>query len=205
MTDPDVTGDRGYELVVIGASWGGLDALERVLGGLPPDFPIPIAVAQHRSPDGNSEGLARLLSAHSPLPVIDAEDKMRIEGAHVYLAPPDYHLYVEPDGFSLSVDDAVLYSRPSIDVLFESAADLYRDRLIAVILTGANEDGAQGIATVKRLGGYAIVQNPVEAERPEMPRAALRATDPDQVLSLAAMPGALAELCGAGAREESAR
>jgi two-component system, chemotaxis family, protein-glutamate methylesterase/glutaminase len=194
-----------YELVVMGASWGGLGALERVLGGLPRSFRTPIAVAQHRSPDGGSEGLARLLGAHASMPVIDAEDKHPIEPGTVYLAPPDYHLYVEPDGFALSVDDAVLYSRPSIDVLFESAADIYRERLIAVVLTGANEDGARGIATVKRLGGYAIVQNPVEAEKPEMPRAALRATEPDQVLSLAAIAGALAELCGAATREESAR
>jgi len=194
-----------YELVVMGASWGGLGALERVLGGLPRGFRTPIAVAQHRSPDGSSEGLARLLGAHASMPVVDAEDKQPIEAGTVYLAPPDYHLYVEPDGFALSVDDAVLYSRPSIDVLFESAADAYRDRLIAVVLTGANEDGARGIAAVKRLGGYAIVQNPVEAEKPEMPRAALRAIDPDQVLSLTAMPGALAELCGAGTREESTR
>jgi two-component system chemotaxis response regulator CheB len=194
-----------YELVVMGASWGGLGALERVLGGLPRGFRTPIAVAQHRSPDGGSEGLARLLSSHSTMPVADVEDKQPVEPGKVYLAPPDYHLYVEADGFALSVDDAVLYSRPSIDVLFESAADTYRERLIAVVLTGANEDGARGIAAVKRLGGHAIVQNPVEAERPEMPRAALQAIDPDQVLSLSAIPGALAELCGAGAREESAR
>jgi two-component system chemotaxis response regulator CheB len=189
----------------MGASWGGLGALERVLGGLPRSFRTPIAVAQHRSPDGSSEGLARLLAAHAAMPVVDAEDKQPIEPGTVYLAPPDYHLYVEPDGFALSVDDAVLYSRPSIDVLFESAADHYRERLIAVVLTGANEDGAVGIATVKRLGGYAIVQNPVEAEKPEMPRAALRAISADQVLSLAAIPGALAELCGADSREESTR
>jgi two-component system, chemotaxis family, protein-glutamate methylesterase/glutaminase len=194
-----------YELVVMGASWGGLGALERVLSGLPRGFRTPIAVAQHRSPDGNSEGLARLLSSHSPAPVVDVDDKQPIEPGHVYLAPPDYHLYVEPDGFSLSVDDAVLYSRPSIDVLFESAADIYRDRLIGLILTGANEDGALGIAAVKRLGGHTIVQNPADAERQEMPRAALRAVTPDQVLSLAAIPGALAELCGVRTREESAR
>ena len=112
-----------YELVVMGASWGGLAALERVLGGLPSDFPTPIAIAQHRSADGSSRGLARLLGAHTQLPVIDVEDKQPIEPGNVYLAPPGYHLYVEPDGFALSVDDAVLYSRPSIDVLFESAAD----------------------------------------------------------------------------------
>ena len=190
-----MTGDRGYELVVMGASWGGLSALEQVLGALPRGFRTPIAIAQHRSPDGASAGLARLLGSYSALPVVDVEDKQPIEAGMVYLAPSDYHLYVESDGFSLSVDDAVLYSRPSIDVLFESAADVYRDRLVAVILTGANEDGALGIATVKRLGGYTIVQNPADAERSEMPRAALRAIEPDTVLSLQAIPGALTALC----------
>jgi two-component system chemotaxis response regulator CheB len=193
-----------YELVVIGASWGGLTALERVLGGLPRDFTTPIAIAQHRSADGGSMGLAQLLSGYSPLPVVDVEDKQPIEGGRVYLAPPDYHLYLDEDGFALSCDDAVLYSRPSIDVLFESAADRYRDRLIAVVLTGANEDGAHGIAAVKRLGGYTIVQNPVEAERPEMPRAALAAIDPDKVLSLEAIPRALAAVT-AGTGDRTAR
>jgi two-component system, chemotaxis family, protein-glutamate methylesterase/glutaminase len=191
-----------YELVVIGASWGGLTALERVLGDLPADFPIPIAVAQHRSADGKGAGLARLLGTHSALPVVDAEDKQPIEPGHAYLAPPDYHLLVEADGFALSVDDAVLYSRPSIDVLFESAADQYRDRVVGVVLTGANEDGAHGMAQIKRLGGYTIVQNPVEAERPEMPRAALRAIEPDKVLALAAIAPALLELCGTRERAE---
>ncbi len=184
----------------MGASWGGLVALESVLGGLPRSFRTPIAIAQHRSRDGGSEGLARLLGTHTDLPVADAEDKQPIEPGQVYLAPPDYHLYVDEDGFSLSVDDAVLYSRPSIDVLFESAADVYRDRLIGVVLTGANEDGAHGIAAVKRLGGHAIVQNPADAERSEMPRAALRAIDPDKVLSLSAIPGALMGLCGTAER-----
>jgi two-component system, chemotaxis family, protein-glutamate methylesterase/glutaminase len=183
-----------YELVVIGASWGGLTALERVLGDLPADFRTPIAVAQHRSADGRSGGLSTLLDAHAALPVVDVDDKQPIQPGHVYLAPPDYHLLVEADGFSLSVDEAVLYSRPSIDVLFESAADEYRARLIGVILTGANEDGARGIAAVSRLGGYTIVQNPVEAERPEMPRAALRAVQPNKVLALGAIAPALVEL-----------
>jgi two-component system chemotaxis response regulator CheB len=195
----------GYELVTIGASWGGLAALEAVLGGLPKDFRTPVAITQHRAPDGGSEGLAALLNRYSALPVVDAEDKQPIEPGHVYLAPPDYHMYVEPDSFSLSVDDAVLHSRPSIDVMFESAADAFRDRLIAVIMTGANEDGAQGMALVKRLGGYTIVQNPAEAERAEMPRAAMRATTPDRVLSLAAIPGAIARLCGAGAGVKAAQ
>jgi two-component system chemotaxis response regulator CheB len=195
-----VAAPGGYDLVVIGASWGGLTALERVLGGLPADFATPIVIAQHRSADSGSDGLAKLLSSHSPLPVVDADDKQAIERGCVYLAPPDYHLYVEEDGFALSCDDAVLYSRPSIDVLFESAADVYRARLIAIVLTGANEDGAHGIAAVKRLGGYTIVQNPVEAERPEMPRAALAAIVPDKVLALDAIPPALVSVTSAADR-----
>jgi two-component system, chemotaxis family, protein-glutamate methylesterase/glutaminase len=195
-----VTGDRGYALVVIGASWGGLTALERVLGALPGDFPIPIAIAQHRSPDGGSAGLAKLLGGHSVLPVVDADDKQPIEPGHVYLAPPDYHLYVEDDGFALSQDEAVLYSRPSIDVLFESASEVYRDRVVGVVLTGANEDGATGLWRIRRRGGYTIVQNPVEAERSEMPRAAIRASEPDQILALDAIAPALVRLCGSRAR-----
>jgi two-component system, chemotaxis family, protein-glutamate methylesterase/glutaminase len=190
------TGDSRYELVVMGASWGGLQALETVLGGLPGDFPASVAIAQHRSPDGAAEGLARLLAAHCRLPLVDADDKQAIEPGHVYLAPADYHLYVEEDGFSLSMDEAVLFSRPSIDVLFESASDVYGDRVVGVVLTGANEDGAAGLAAIKRRGGYAIVQDPGEAERSEMPRAALRATEPDRVLPVGAIAPALVELCG---------
>src|SRR3954454_8085451 len=156
----------------MGASWGGLEALERVLGDLPADLDAAVAVAQHRSAGDGSGGLATLLGRHCQMPVEDANDKTAIEPAHVYLAPPDYHLYVEGDGFALSVDEAVLYSRPSIDVLFESASEVYRERVVGVVLTGANEDGAAGLARIHRRGGYAIVQNPVEAERSEMPRAA---------------------------------
>ena len=191
-----MTGDGGYELVVIGASWGGLVAIERLLGGLPRDFPAAVAIAQHRSPDGGSEGLAALLQSHTAMPLVDADDKQPIEPGHVYLAPPDYHLYVEEDRFALSVDEAVLYSRPSIDVLFESASDVYRDRVVGVILTGANEDGAHGLAMIKRRGGYAIVQNPIEAERTEMPRAAIDAANPDRVLPVDAIGPALCDLCG---------
>jgi two-component system chemotaxis response regulator CheB len=194
-----------YDLVVIGASWGGLTALERVLAALPADFRIPIAITQHRSPDGGSAGLAALLGSHCKLPIVDAEDKQPVEPGRVYLAPPDYHLLVEPDGFALSCDEAILFSRPSIDVMFESAADVFRERLLAVVLTGANEDGAKGVAAVKRLGGYVIVQNPVEAERAEMPRAAMRAASVDRVLSLAAIPPALVSLCGTSATDRSAR
>ena len=180
----------------MGASWGGLSALERVLAALPRDFPTPIAVAQHRSPDRGSEQLARLLGAHSSLPVVDVDDKTPVEQGRVYLAPPDYHLYLDADGFALSVDEAVLYSRPSIDVLFESAADIYRDRLIAVVLTGANEDGAHGLARIKERGGVAIVQDPATSARRTMPDAAIAATSADAILPLEEIPKFLNGLCG---------
>jgi two-component system chemotaxis response regulator CheB len=189
-----------YDLVVMGASWGGLVALERVLDGLPDDFGAAVAIAQHRSPDGHSEGLAPLLGAHSRMPVVDADDKQPIEPGTVYLAPSDYHLYVEDDGFALSMDEAVLFSRPSIDVLFESASEVYRDRVVGVVLTGANEDGATGLLRIRRRGGHAIVQNPVEAERSEMPRAAISIAEPDQILALDAIAPTLVKLCGTRAR-----
>jgi two-component system chemotaxis response regulator CheB len=189
-----------YDLVVMGASWGGLVALERVLGGLPEDFGAAVAIAQHRSPDGNSDGLAPLLGAYSRMPVVDAEDKQPIEAGTVYLAPSDYHLYIEEDGFALSMDEAVLFSRPSVDVLFESASEIYRDRVVGVVLTGANADGATGLLRIRRRGGHAIVQNPVEAERSEMPRAAIGAAEPEQILALDAIAPALLRLCGTRAR-----
>ena len=125
-----------------------------------------------------------MLRLRTRLPVADVEDKAPIEPGRVYLAPPDYHLLIEPGYFSLSTEPHVHYARPSIDVLFESAADAYGDRVIGVILTGANADGAHGLARIKQLGGVAVVQDPRTAERPEMPGAALVATAADAVLPL---------------------
>jgi two-component system, chemotaxis family, protein-glutamate methylesterase/glutaminase len=172
-----------YDLIVIGASWGGLHAIGEVLAGLPPDTDVPVAITQHRRDPGG--GLASLLATRTRFPVEDAEDKQPIERGRIYLAPPDYHLLVQPGWLSLSTDERVHYARPSIDVLFESAAEAYRERLIGVILTGANEDGAAGLARVKDLGGVAVVQDPASAERHEMPGAALAAISAaDAVLTL---------------------
>ena len=173
-----------FDLVVIGCSWGGLQALGEIFSRLPATFDVPIAVAQHRMAS-SADALARSLEARGPLPVKDAHDKEPIERGNVYLAPPDYHLLVEPGSFALSTDELVQYARPSIDVLFESAADAYRERLIGVILTGANEDGAAGLARVKDQGGVTVVQDPSTAMRREMPDAALAAVRPDKVLPLA--------------------
>jgi two-component system, chemotaxis family, protein-glutamate methylesterase/glutaminase len=171
-----------YELIVIGASWGGLRAVGEILAALPDDLDAAVVVAQHRASD--PVGLAGLLGTRTRLRVADVDDKEPIERGRVYLAPPDYHTLVQPGYFSLSADEPVRFARPSIDVLFESAADAYRERVIGVVLTGSNDDGAAGLARIKRLGGVAIVQDPRSAERAEMPDAALTATPADAVLRL---------------------
>jgi two-component system chemotaxis response regulator CheB len=183
-----------YELVAIGASWGGLHALETVLGALPAGFPAPIAIAQHRAPDAGSGALTRMLSVRSGLDVREAGDKDPIEPGRVYLAPPDYHLLVEPGGFALSTDEHVQYSRPSIDVLFDTAADTYGPNLIAVVLTGANADGAYGIERVRRRGGATIVQDPETAEKRAMPDAAIATGAADRVVPLERIAPTLVEL-----------
>jgi two-component system, chemotaxis family, protein-glutamate methylesterase/glutaminase len=186
-----------YGLVVIGASWGGLHAIEVVLGALPRGFSPPIAIAQHRSPGSGSGALSRMLSVRSGLDVHEAGDKDGIEAGHVYIAPPDYHLLVEADGFALSTEGSVQHSRPSIDVLFDSAADTYGERLIGVVLTGANEDGAYGLTRVRRRGGVTIVQDPETAEKRTMPDAAIATGVADHVLPLEAIAPKLVELVAA--------
>jgi two-component system chemotaxis response regulator CheB len=186
-----------YELVVIGASWGGLYAIEKLLQALPTGFTTPIAIAQHRAVDLGSGALLRMLSLRSGLEVHEAWDKQPVEQGHVYLAPPDYHLLLDADGFALSLDEPVQYSRPSIDVLFDSAADVFGDRLIGVVLTGANADGAYGLTRVKRRGGATIVQDPATAERAQMPAAAIATGAADHVLPLEAIAPKLAELVAA--------
>ena len=185
----------GVELVVVGASWGGMRAIGDVLCDLPSNFPPAIAVAQHRGVTSTG-GLAHVLQRRSKLPVVDADDKEHIEPGRVYLAPADYHLLVEPGSFALSVDARVQYSRPSIDVLFESAADSYGQRVVGVLLTGANEDGADGLAAIRRAGGFTIAQDPATAESPAMPAAAIAAGAADKVLPLSAIAPFLVELCG---------
>jgi two-component system chemotaxis response regulator CheB len=159
-------------------------ALERILGGLPEDFPAAVAIAQHRSAESGSGALGALLGRHSALEVSEAMDKDEIEAGHVYVAPADYHLIVEPGMFALSVDEAVQFSRPSIDVMFDTAADSYAERLVGVVLTGANEDGAYGISRVKRRGGVTIVQDPETAAKRAMPDAAIATGAVDHVVPL---------------------
>jgi len=182
-------------VIAIGTSWGGLTALSRLLDDLPASVDQPIVVVQHRAADATEGGLGELLQHHTKRIVRDAEDKEPLERGRVYLAPPDYHLLVEPGHVALSTENPVLFARPSIDVLFESVADAYRERAIGIILTGANEDGAEGLRRIKQAGGVAIVQDPATSTRRRMPDAALELTDADAVLPLEEIGPFLVGLC----------
>jgi two-component system chemotaxis response regulator CheB len=176
--------DTVAEAVVIGASAGALEALSAILPLLPADYRLPVLVVVHVPPDKKSI-LAELFQAKCQVRVREAEDKEPICPGTVYFAPPDYHLLVETDkSLSLSTDEPVLYSRPSLDVLFESAADAYGASLIAIVLTGANEDGAQGLKAVGDAGGRTIVQRPQAAYASAMPEAAIERCPDAAVLSL---------------------
>ncbi|WP_193197539.1 chemotaxis protein CheB [Nostoc sp. MG11] len=183
-----------FKIVVIGTSLGGLSALKIILGNLPADFSVPIAIVQHRHKESD-ETLNKLLQEHTLLPIREVEDKDEIKSGHVYLAPADYHLLIEPNHFALSTDEPVSYARPSIDVLFESAADIYAQQVIGVILTGANQDGVQGLKKVKARGGLTIVQEPATAESCIMPEAAISAVAVDYILSLSDIASKIVKLC----------
>lgn len=172
-----------FPLIVVGTSLGGFSALKTMLRGIPGTFNAPIAIVQHRDKHSGSM-LRHSLQQDSALPIQDVEDKDPIRPGQIYLAPANYHLLIEPGQFALSTDPPVMFARPSIDVLFESAAEVYRDRVIGVVLTGANRDGAQGLAHIKTNGGFAIVQDPKTAYCPVMPEAAIAATTVDSILPL---------------------
>jgi two-component system chemotaxis response regulator CheB len=190
-----------HELIVIGCSLGGMRALEIIFAALPVDFCVPIVVAQHRHKRSN-EGLPAFFRRVTRLPVVDADDKQRIEAGHVYLAPADYHLLVEKGELSLSVEEAVRHSRPSIDVLFESAADAYGAALIGVVLTGANDDGARGARRIKERGGLVVAQDPKTAESPSMPQAAIDKAAVDRILPLEEIAPFLVSRCARRAAGE---
>ncbi|MBS7700086.1 chemotaxis protein CheB [Chelatococcus sp.] len=182
------------EAVVIGASAGALEALSVILPSLPGSFRIPILVVVHMPPDRRSV-MAELFRAKCRLFVEEAEDKEPISGGTIYFAPPDYHLLVEVDRtICLSSDEPVLFSRPSIDVLFESAADAYGPGLIAIVLTGANHDGTRGLRAVLDAGGTGLVQDPREAFASAMPESAIRTCPDARVMSLQAIAQYLEEV-----------
>ena len=193
-----------YEVICLGASWGGLHAISRILADIAHEVEPAIVIAQHRHPDTSVSSLPELLALQIARPVRDVEDKMEIEPRHVYVAPPDYHVLVERGSFALSLEGRVQFARPSIDVLFETAADAYRERVIGIVLTGANEDGAAGLRRIKERGGVAIVQDPAGAVRRAMPEAAIAATNADAVLPLEEIGRFLYGLCvPVGVREET--
>lgn len=176
--------ENNYEAIVIGVSAGGLSALETIFKDLDAEFCLPILIVQHLS--ASSENYLPVhFGTRYPQNFKEADDKEKIESGTIYFAPPNYHLLVECDHhLALSASDRVNFSRPSIDVLFESAADVFADKLIGVILTGANSDGANGLEKIKRYGGLTIVQDPKTAESEPMPTAAINATNVDHVLPL---------------------
>ncbi|MEX1240293.1 MAG: chemotaxis protein CheB [Cyclobacteriaceae bacterium] len=185
---------REFEIIVMGMSAGGLHALSALLEKLPSDYPIPIVVVQHRTKDAGHT-LEDVLQFKCRIKIKQADEKEAIKRSMVYLAPPDYHLLVERDRtFSLSHDPPVRFSRPSIDVLFESAAIAFGDKVIGIILTGASDDGADGIQAIERSGGITIAQNPDEALFPYMTQASIKTERVQHIWSLATIQNFLLRL-----------
>jgi two-component system, chemotaxis family, protein-glutamate methylesterase/glutaminase len=185
-----------YKAIVIGTSAGGLMALTTLLEALPLNFPLPIIVVQHRSKD-QRELLEEVLQNKCIIRIKQADEKEKIYSGFVYFAPPDYHLLIESDHtFSLSADAPVRFSRPSIDVLFETAAVVFREELISIILTGANNDGSEGTVAVRKHGGFTIAQNPADANYPFMPTAAIRTQAVKEIWTLQEIRSFLLKITG---------
>lgn len=185
---------RVFKAVTIGVSTGGVSALKLVLGALPADFPVPVLITTHIAPESD-DGLALLLNTLCPIRVKEADEQETISAGTVYLAPANYHLLVERGGaLALSVDPPVNFARPSVDVLFDSAADVYGPALIGVIMTGAGSDGSSGLLKIKNRGGVTIIQEPSDAEMDSMPRSAMKLQKADYVVLLKEIPGLLLKL-----------
>ena len=193
------------EIVVIGASAGGLEAMSRILESLPHPMGLPLVLVQHRS--ASSDALCEVLEHHSRIPLREVVDKDPVEPGYLYVAPADYHLLIERGHFALSVDAPEFYSRPSIDLALETAADAYGPSAVGVVLTGANRDGARGLRRIAHLGGRAIVQDPTTAEVSVMPAAALESVPAAEVVPLAELGtrlGRLARSARSGAQTDGA-
>ena len=185
---------KGTDAIVVGASAGGVSALLTVFAALPADYAIALLCVLHLPDDRHSQ-LAEVFSRRLQRPVQEARDKESVVPGMIYVAGPGYHLSVERDrSLSLSQEDRVHFSRPSINILFESAADAYGDGLVGVLLTGANEDGARGLARIKEHGGTTLIQDPHEAQVAVMPEAALALHRPDHILPLNGIGQLLAKL-----------
>jgi len=172
-----------YAVVGIGTSWGGLAALTTLLGDLPGNFSLPVVVVQHRGKDSDRL-LSELLQDATDMRVCEVEDKEPLTPGSVHIAPANYHVLVDNGYLSLTVEEPVRFSRPSIDVMLTSAADTYGSGAIGVVLTGANEDGSRGLAHIVKRGGRALVQDPRTAEIPIMPVASIKAVPSAEVLPL---------------------
>lgn len=198
MAPPD---PRIFKAVVIGVSTGGVTALKQILPALPADFPIPVLVVTHITPTAD-DGLARLLNSLSSIRVKEADEEELLVPGTVYLAPANYHLLVDRRGMlELSVDPSVNFARPSVDVLFESAAEVFGRTLIGIILTGAGHDGSRGLLQIKQRGGVTIVQDPRDAEMDSMPKKALELLKPDYLVSLTELPALLLQLAAPQSRK----
>lgn len=171
-----------FDVLVIGASWGGVDMLMRLVQALPADWTLPVIIVQHQHPNSGN-ALERILSKVTRLPVRDVEDKDEMAAGTVFIAPANYHLLLEDDGcFSLSIEAPVKFCRPAVDVTFACVAKVFQHRAISLVLTGANDDGAEGTRMIKAAGGHTLAQSPASAEAPAMPEAAIATGAVDMVL-----------------------
>ena len=185
---------RAFEAIVIGGSAGVLDVLRVILAGLPSDLAIPVLIVVHL-PARAHTSLHQSLQFASVLPMRQADDKEPLQGGSIYFASPGYHLLIEADRCAAqSLDDPVYYSRPSIDVLFESASDVYKSGLLGILLTGASPDGAEGLFSIHKAGGITVVQDPTTCEADTMPQSALTLFEPDFVLAPAQIAALLSTL-----------
>ena len=191
-----------YSILVVGTSWGGLNALRELVGALPEDFRLPTVLVQHRHRQSDHL-LSTFLQERTRLEVVEVEDKMPLQSGTLFVAPADYHLLIDRGFFTLSTDPPVRYSRPSIDVTFYSAADAYGAATVGVVLTGANSDGSRGLRRIFDRGGLTLVQDPVTAESPTMPSAAVRCVPGARVQTIPQIAATLAGLAAAG-RDERA-
>jgi two-component system chemotaxis response regulator CheB len=184
----------GFDVVALGCSRGGLRALQTVLGELPAGFPAALLIVQHRTADGDSR-LVELLQRRTRLIVSEPNDKDPIDPGHAYIAPAGYHMLAEPGWIALSTEPPVSFARPSIDALFESVADAFGAHAIAVVLTGASEDGASGAAAIHDAGGSVLVEDPTSAESPTLPGAVISRFEPDAIVPLPEIASTLIRWC----------
>lgn len=191
-----------YDIVAIGTSAGGIDALKTLLSNFNFTNKIAIIIVQHLSPSSKSY-LPKILSNMINMDVYEIEDKMKLQRGYIYVAPPNYHVMIEKEGvFTLTNFEKVCYARPSIDVTFESISDVFEERVIGVILTGANHDGGHGLMQIKANGGYTIVQDPMSAEAMEMPKYAIEHVNPNEILEIGKMGFRINELINSNGEME---